>query len=44
MPKTKYTDIYRDLKSRIEAGEYEFQELLPSENQLIQRYDCSRNT
>lgn len=44
MPKTKYTEIYRDLKHRIESGEYEFQELLPSENQLIQSYDCSRNT
>lgn len=44
MPKTKYTEIYRDLKNKIETGEYEFQELLPSENQLIQSYDCSRNT
>lgn len=44
MPKTKYTEIYRDLKNKIETGEYEFQEMLPSENQLIQSYDCSRNT
>lgn len=44
MPKAKYADIYQDLKTRIEAGEYEFQELLPSENHLILTYDCSRNT
>lgn len=44
MPKARYQDIYKSLKSRIESGEYEFQELLPSENQLIQEYDCSRNT
>lgn len=44
MPKAKYASIYKDIKSKIENGEYEFQELLPSENQLIQTYDCSRNT
>lgn len=44
MPKAKYNDIYKDLKARIENGEYEFQELLPSENQLILNYGCSRNT
>lgn len=44
MPKAKYDFIYRDLKNKIESGEYEFQELLPSENQLILAYGCSRNT
>lgn len=44
MPKAKYVQIYQDLKNKIETGEYEFQELLPSENQLILTYDCSRNT
>ncbi|MCM1121646.1 MAG: UTRA domain-containing protein [Eubacterium sp.] len=44
MPKAKYAEIYRDLKRKIETGEYEFQELLPSENNLILAYDCSRNT
>lgn len=44
MPKAKYDFIYKDLKQKIESGEYEFQELLPSENTLIQTYDCSRNT
>lgn len=44
MPKAKYAEIYKDLKRKIETGEYEFQELLPSENHLILTYDCSRNT
>lgn len=44
MPKAKYNQIYQDLKSKIENGEYEFQELLPSENTLVLTYDCSRNT
>lgn len=44
MPKAKYDFIYKDLKSKIETGEFKFQELLPSENHLIQDYDCSRNT
>lgn len=44
MPKAKYAEIYKDLKAKIETGEYEFQELLPSENNLILTYGCSRNT
>lgn len=44
MPKSKYAAIYTDLKKKIETGEYEPQKLLPSENQLILTYDCSRNT
>ncbi len=44
MPKIRYLEIYRDLKTKIETGEYEFQELLPSENHLIVSYGCSRNT
>ncbi|MGM9539707.1 trehalose operon repressor [Anaerovibrio sp.] len=44
MPKAKYVEIYQDLKNKIENGEYEFQELLPSENQLVLAYSCSRNT
>lgn len=44
MPKAKYAAIYKDIKTKIESGEYEYQELLPSENQLILTYDCSRNT
>lgn len=44
MPKAKYDQIYRSLKHKIESGEYEFQELLPSENTLVITYQCSRNT
>ncbi len=44
MPKMKYIQIYQDLKTKIENQEYEFQELLPSENTLIFTYSCSRNT
>ena len=44
MPKNKYDTIYKDLKRKIEADEFTYQELLPSENLLIQTYDCSRNT
>ena len=44
MPKAKFAEIYKDLKQKIESGEYEYQQLLPSENTLVQEYDCSRNT
>lgn len=44
MPKAKYLDIYKNLKEKIESEVYKFQELLPSENSLVQEYDCSRNT
>ena len=44
MPKAKYDEIYLDLKRAVESGAYPYGELLPSENTLITRYDCSRNT
>lgn len=44
MPKAKYADIYKNLKQKIENRNYKFQELLPSENTLVQEYECSRNT
>ncbi len=44
MPRSKFEDIYRDLKYKIREGEYLYSELLPSENMLIGVYDCSRNT
>lgn len=44
MPKAKFATIFHDLKQRIEAGEYAFQSLLPSENQLTELHGCSRNT
>ena len=44
MPKTKYEGIYHSIKKRIEAQDYPYQSLLPSENTLIEEYTCSRNT
>lgn len=44
MPKAIYETIYKDLKQKIETDVFAYQELLPSENTLIQTYSCSRNT
>lgn len=44
MAKSKYESIFKDLKSKIESEEYEYQSILPSENTLVGVYDCSRNT
>lgn len=44
MPKSKFEEIYRDLKHKVREGDYLYSELLPSENTLIGVYDCSRNT
>lgn len=44
MPKTIYQSIYKDLKQKIENDDFSYQEMLPSENTLIQKYGCSRNT
>lgn len=44
MPKAKYEGIYKDLRHRIEKGEYLKGTLLPTEHSLIEVYQCSRNT
>ena len=44
MPRVKFNEIYKDLKSKIETSEYEYQQMLPSENTMVDIYDCSRNT
>lgn len=44
MPKAIFQLIYQDLKTKIEEQKYDFQELLPSENALVEMYQCSRNT
>lgn len=44
MPKAKFETIYKDLKQKIESLEYPYQELLPSENTMVDIYGCSRNT
>ena len=44
MPKAKYEGIYHSIQKRIEAQDYPYQSLLPSENTLIEEYACARNT
>ena len=44
MPKSKFEAIYRELKADIESEKLPYQSLMPSENQLIVRFSCSRNT
>ena len=44
MPKAIYDRIYKDLKEKIENEYYAYQQMLPSENTLVQEYSCSRNT
>lgn len=44
MARTKYDEIYKALRERIEEGTYDLQELMPSENRLVKEFDCSRNT
>lgn len=44
MPKSRYEVIFQDLKDKIESRQYEYETLLPSEHELTQIYDCSRNT
>ncbi len=44
MAASKFNGIYKDIRSKIESGEYKKDTLLPSEHQLIAEYDCSRNT
>lgn len=44
MPGSKYPQIYRDLKTKIEQEIYSPQSYLPSEYTLIEQYGCSRNT
>jgi GntR family trehalose operon transcriptional repressor len=44
MPKSKFESIYKELKKDIESEKLPYQSLMPSENQLIIRFSCSRNT
>ena len=44
MPKSIYEEIFKDLKEKIETQKYKSETLLPSENELTQIYNCSRNT
>lgn len=40
----KYQKIYDDLKNSIEQNKYKYQDFLPSENKLVDIFQCSRNT
>jgi GntR family trehalose operon transcriptional repressor len=44
MGKKKYDKIYEDLKKKIESKIYVYQQMLPSESNLVREYQCSRNT
>lgn len=44
MPKSKFEEIYKDIKYKIETEEYSYQGLLPSEHTMTETYGCSRNT
>ena len=42
--KAIYYDIYEDLRDKIIKGVYTYQTFIPSENQLVEVYECSHNT
>lgn len=42
--KNKYINIYNDLANKIENGRIKANEMLPSENELVIKYDTSRET
>lgn len=42
--KAIYYDIYKDLRDKIIAGTYKYQTFIPSENQLVEEYECTHNT
>lgn len=44
MPKAKYDEIYLELKRDVEQGICTYGALMPSENVLVERFGCSRNT
>lgn len=44
MPAQKYVHIYEDLKQKIEGGQYMPQSCLPTEFELVDMYQSSRNT
>jgi GntR family trehalose operon transcriptional repressor len=44
MARIAYDHIYRDLKQEIEDGTYSYGQLLPSQSQLVKRFQCAHNT
>ena len=39
-----YGDIYRTLLESLRSGEWPYQSFIPSESQLVERFQCSHNT
>ena len=44
MPKSRFENVYMDLKNKIETQEYAFHSIIPSENDFTEIYNCSRST
>ena len=44
MPNVKFKDIYHTLKTNIDNGKYDTSMMLPTEMELIGKFNCSRNT
>ena len=44
MAKSRFQELYNDILGAIKCGVFPYQSLLPSENDLCQRYGCSRST
>lgn len=42
MPKSKYENIFAELKTKIETREFDFNSFMPSENELAKMYNCTR--
>ena len=44
MPSVKFKDIYHILKNNIDNGKYDISMMLPTEMELVDKFNCSRNT
>jgi len=44
LPNVKFKDIYHVLKNNIDNGKYDASMMLPTEMDLVEKFDCSRNT
>jgi GntR family trehalose operon transcriptional repressor len=44
MPKSKYDEILKEIRSEIDSGRYRAGDYLPSENEYARQYGCTRNT
>lgn len=44
MPNVKFKDIYNSLKDNIDNGKYNDSMMLPTEMELVNTFNCSRNT